>query len=71
MFILHKTEFIMLKHLLIIRGTSVGIVTGYAMEDREGSEFESRWGQAFSISISSIPAMGAYPVGTRGSFLGG
>jgi hypothetical protein len=74
MFLFHKTEFIIQKHLLIIHGTSVGIATGYGIEDREGFEFESLWGQGFWLHIIHTGYgvhSTAYPMGARGSFIGG
>jgi hypothetical protein len=55
------------------RDSSVGIVTGYGLDDR-ASEFESRQGQEFSLLRVFRTASGAhpasYPMGT-GSKAGG
>jgi hypothetical protein len=45
---------IMLKHNF---DSAVGIVTGYWLEER-GVEFESRWGQEFSLLLASRPVLG-------------
>jgi hypothetical protein len=53
---------------------AVGIATGYGLED-QGSEFESRWVQEFSllqvVQTDSGANVTSYPMGTRGSFPGG
>jgi hypothetical protein len=41
------------------RDSSVGIATGYGLEDQEGREFESRQGNNFYFPISSRPALGS------------
>jgi hypothetical protein len=46
--------------------SAVGIVTGYGLDDR-GSEFESRWGQEFSllhVQTGSQVHPTSYPMGT-------
>jgi hypothetical protein len=42
--------------VIVSRGSSVGIVTVYGLDD-EGSEFESRYGQNFLFSKFSRPAL--------------
>jgi hypothetical protein len=52
----------------------VGIATGYWLTT-EGSDFESRWGQEFSllyvVQTGSESHQSSYPVGTGGPFPGG
>jgi hypothetical protein len=54
--------------------TSVGIETGYELEDRGGPSFDSRWGQEFSLLQVVQTGSGAhstsYPMGTEGSYPG-
>jgi hypothetical protein len=54
--------------------SAVGIPTGYGLDER-GSEFESRYGQEFSLLHVVQTGYGvhpaSYPMGTRGSFSGG
>jgi hypothetical protein len=54
--------------------SAVGIATGYELDDRR-SEFESRYGQEFSLLHVVQTGSGAhpasYPMGTGGSFHGG
>jgi hypothetical protein len=49
----------------------VGIATGYGLDD-EGSEFESRWGQEFSllyvVQTDSVAHPASYVMATGGSF---
>jgi hypothetical protein len=51
---------------------SAGIVTGYGLDDREGSEFESRWSEVVFLLSAVQTGSGAhpasYPMGTGGSF---
>jgi hypothetical protein len=61
----------MILHLgPVSRGSVVGIATGYGL----GLEFESRYGQEFSLLHFAQTGTGAhstsYPMGTGGSFLG-
>jgi hypothetical protein len=62
------------EHVLSAQGSVVGIATGYELET-EGLEFESRYGQEFSllqiIQTSSGVHPTSYPMGTGGSFPGG
>jgi hypothetical protein len=57
----------------VSRDSRVGIATSYWLED-EGLEFESRWGQEFSLLHVIQTGSGVhptfYPLGTWGSFLG-
>jgi hypothetical protein len=62
------------KRLSSNRGTthsSVGIATGYWLDD-EGSEFERRWGQEFSLPHVVQTGFEVHPtsysMGTGGSF---
>jgi hypothetical protein len=54
--------------------SAVGIPTGYVL-NAKGSEFESRWGQDFSLlrAIRTISEAHptSYPLDTEGSFSGG
>jgi hypothetical protein len=56
------------------RDTAVVIATAYGLDDR-GVEFESRWGQGFSllhiVQTGSGAHLASYPMGTGGSFPGG
>jgi hypothetical protein len=52
------------------RDSAVGIATSYGLDDRGGSEFESRWGQEFSYLNVVETVSGAYPDSyTRGTGL--
>jgi hypothetical protein len=42
-----------------LRDSSVGIVSGYGLDDQGEREFESRKGKNFHFSISSRPALGS------------
>jgi hypothetical protein len=74
LFLIPKTE----KHLSIVlpltRDSVVGIATGYGLDNR-GSEFESQWGQEFSVLHLIQTGSGVHPtscpMGTGGSFLAG
>jgi hypothetical protein len=70
---IHVYIYICIKHY-VSRGGAVGIATGHGWTT-EGSEFESRQGQEFSllhvVQTGSAAHPALYPMGTRGSFPGG
>jgi hypothetical protein len=60
--------------IIVSRDSAVGIATSYWLDEQK-SEFESRWGQEFSLLHVVQTGFGvhltSYPMGTGGSFLGG
>jgi hypothetical protein len=56
------------------RDRSVGIATGYGLDDQGGREFETRWGQKCSllhiVQTGSEVHPTSYKMGTAGSFPG-
>jgi hypothetical protein len=67
----YRTNFILVS---VSWDSVVGIATASGLKT-EGSEFESRWGQEFSVlhivQIGSGVHPASYPMGTGGSFPGG
>jgi hypothetical protein len=59
---------------MVSRDSSVGIVTGYGLDDQRGREFESREGKRFSLLHIVQTGSGVHPtsykMGTGGSFPG-
>jgi hypothetical protein len=57
------------------RDSSVGIATGYKLDDQGGREFEPRYGKKFSLLHIVQTGSGVYPtsykMGTGVSFPGG
>jgi hypothetical protein len=71
---LETENYRMYEEVVRSRDSVVGIATSYGLDDK-GSEFESRWGQEFSLlqiiqTGSEVPPT-SYPMGTGGSFPGG
>jgi hypothetical protein len=67
-------KFTLYTYIYVIRDKALGIATDYWLGDR-GVEFESRWGQEFSllhvVQTGSGVHLTPYPMGTGGSFPGG
>jgi hypothetical protein len=59
---------------MVSRNSSVGIATGYGLDDQGRREFESRWGKKFSLLHIVQTGSGVHPtsykMGTGGSFPG-
>jgi hypothetical protein len=70
-----KLTFLRGSHVFgFIQDSAVGIATSYGLDD-QGIEFESQWGQEFSLLHVVQTDPGAhhtsYPMGTGGPFPGG
>jgi hypothetical protein len=53
--------FVEFRHTTRSRDSSVGIATGYGLDDQGEREFESRWGKKFSLLHIIQTGSGVHP----------